>query len=170
MFAHVIVGSFADIAAQRVSFHARLSRDLNDHPGTLKPFTIITNEGNAFSGPEGLFTAPVSGTYFFVASVSKGATGMYADMMLKKDGESVSRAYASQLYSGGYTQGACHAVLHLTAGQRVWLESGRESSYYYWRGTSFTGFLLTADDRIDQKLEREAGHRDTFGFPFGKYE
>eukprot|EP00916_Digyalum_oweni_P002101 GHVL01003916.1.p1 GENE.GHVL01003916.1~~GHVL01003916.1.p1 ORF type:complete len:410 (+),score=18.93 GHVL01003916.1:115-1344(+) len=132
-----------DTATLRVSFHAMLTSTFTG-TGTLTPFTVITNEGDAFSGTTGIFTAPRNGTYFFVASAGTVASDKYVHIYLQKDGVSVSRAYTQQ-YSGYPTMGSVHATLYLTAGQRVWLHSGGSNSYYY-STTSFTGFLIHADD------------------------
>ncbi|KAK7093364.1 uncharacterized protein [Littorina saxatilis] len=131
-------------ATVRVSFHAMLTSDFTSS-GPLTPFTVITNEGNDFSCATGIFIAPRKGTYFFAASAGTDSSDKYMDMFLLKDGVAVSRALARQ-YSGYHTMGSVQATLYLTAGQRVWLHSGRSDSYYFSAFTSFTGFLLLADD------------------------
>ncbi|XP_070182624.1 uncharacterized protein [Littorina saxatilis] len=133
-----------DTATLRVSFHARLTSSFTCS-GTLTPFTVITNEGDAFSGTTGIFTAPRNGTYFFVASAGTASSDKYVYMYLQKDGVDVSRAYTLQ-YSGYFTMGSVQATLYLTAGQRVWLHSAASDPYYYYSSTSFTGFLIHADD------------------------
>ncbi|KAK7090111.1 uncharacterized protein [Littorina saxatilis] len=133
-----------DTATLRVSFHAKLTSFFTGY-GTLTPFTVITNEGDAFSGTTGIFTAPRNGTYFFVASAGTDSSGKYVNMFLRKDGVDVSWARTRQ-YSSYYTMGSVQATLYLTAGQRVWLHSDASDSHYFSTTTSFTGFLIHADD------------------------
>ena len=133
------------IAAPRVSFHARLETDLNNFTGRLEPFTVMTNEGNAFSGELGLFTVPVSGIYFFVGSAGTSSTEKGISIDLQADGTSLSYAFTHQ-YSIYDTMGTCHAAVHLTVGQQVWLQSLSYFTFYASFSTSFTGFLLSADD------------------------
>ncbi|KAK7088893.1 hypothetical protein V1264_024347 [Littorina saxatilis] len=130
-------------ATPRVSFHGRLTNSFTGRE-TLKPFTTITNEGDAFSGRTGVFTAPRNGTYFFVASAGTDGSDKYVDMYLRKDGRDVSRALTGQ-YSKYYTMGSVQATLYLATGQQVWLYSDRSEAYYPWDLMSFTGFLISAD-------------------------
>ncbi|XP_070174061.1 uncharacterized protein [Littorina saxatilis] len=132
------------LATLRVSFHAKLTSPFTGS-GTLTPFTVITNEGDAFSGTTGIFTAPRNGTYFFVASAGTYSSDKYVYMSLQKDGVSVSRALTRQ-YSSYRTMGSVQATLYLMVGQSVWLFSDLSNSYYYYPSTSFTGFLIRADD------------------------
>ncbi|XP_070173782.1 complement C1q tumor necrosis factor-related protein 3-like [Littorina saxatilis] len=138
------MSAFKATATLRVSFHARLTASFTG-TGTLSPFTVITNEGDAFNGTTGTFTAPRNGTYFFAASAGTESNDQWVVMHLQKDGVDVSRAYTGQ-YSGYHTMGSVQATLYLTAGQRVWLHSDSPSSYYHPSFTSFTGFLIHADD------------------------
>ena len=119
---------------------------MNDFVGRLHPYIVITNEGDAFSGTQGLFTAPVNGTYFFIGSAGTGDRDYYyVHLDLMMEGTSVSRAYA-RAYSNSHGMGACHATLRLTVGQRVWLESMTSSACYKRSSTSFSGFLISFDD------------------------
>nr|QBA18399.1 VIgL family C1q-related protein 1 isoform 1 [Littorina littorea] len=130
-------------ATLRVSFHARLTSSFSGN-GTLTPFTVIANEGNAFNGTTGIFTAPRNGTYFFVASAGTQSSGKSVYMSLQKDGVAVTRAYTRQ-YSGYTAMGSVQATLFLAAGQRVWLGSATAITHYIADTTSFSGFLIHAD-------------------------
>ena len=108
----------------------------------MTSFNVITNEGGAFSD-NGRFTAPLNGTYFFLASA--GST-YGVGVSLKKEGVTVSQASVA---SGGYghnVQVSCHATLRLSVGQRVWMGSWDPESVYSSTATAFTGFLLSVDD------------------------
>ncbi|KAK7089760.1 uncharacterized protein [Littorina saxatilis] len=134
-----------DAASTRVSFHARLKNSLDNFLGRLQPFNIITNEGDALNGTTGIFTTPRNGTYFFVASSSSYSTDKSVNMHLMKEGTSVALASARQ-YSSYPAAATCHATLHLTVGERVWVESVSSHTAYHSNRTFFTGFLLGADD------------------------
>ncbi|KAK7090463.1 hypothetical protein V1264_010256 [Littorina saxatilis] len=131
-------------ARLRVSFHATLTSDFTSS-GTLNPFTVITDEGDAFNGTSGVFTAPWNGTYFFVASAGTWASDKWVNMWLERDGVGVSQAITQQ-YSSYYAMGSVQATLYLAQDQQVWLRSDDASGYYYAGTTSFTGFLVRADD------------------------
>ncbi|KAK7109595.1 uncharacterized protein [Littorina saxatilis] len=131
-------------ATLRVSFHAMLASTFTGI-GTLKPFTVITNDGGAFNGTSGIFTAPRNGTFFFLASAGTDRSDNVVWMSLQKDGQAVSVAFTRQ--SSVYqTMGSVHATLDLTAGQCIWVQSDEAQGYCSNHSTSFTGFLIRADD------------------------
>ena len=134
----------SEAATVRVSFHARLTSTLVNFMGRLQPFTITNNEGDAFNGSTGIFTAPVNGTYFFAGSSTSYSNDKYVYMWLYKEGTGVSWAY-SRSDADSYSSATCHATMHLTEGERVWLQSTSSSSQYYGSPTSFTGFLINID-------------------------
>nr|QBA18398.1 VIgL family C1q-related protein 1 isoform 2 [Littorina littorea] len=130
-------------ASLLVCFHAMLTSHFTGS-GTLKPFTAITNAGDAFTESTGIFTAPRNGTYFFAGSTGTGRADKWVDMFLSKEGVAVSRALTYQ-YSTFKTMGSVQATLFLAAGQRVWLGSATAITHYIADTTSFSGFLIHAD-------------------------
>ncbi|XP_070173688.1 uncharacterized protein [Littorina saxatilis] len=131
-------------ATLRVSFSAQLSAAFTSI-GTIQPFYIVTNEGNAFNGTTGFFTAPRNGTYFFVASAQTQSSDSMVYMFLMKNDVGVSGAITRQ-YGDYHAMGSVQATLHLTAGQRVSLKNVDRNGEYAINTTSFTGFLVRADD------------------------
>ena len=132
-------------ATQRVSFHGRLQRDLDRFTGRLHSFILdLVNEGGAFDASTGVFTAPVNGTYFFSGVAATGVSDLYVSMYLVKDGARLSFALAGQ-YSAYTAMGSCNVILQLTVGESVWLESAFPNTYYDSGSTTFSGFLISAD-------------------------
>ncbi|KAK7111147.1 uncharacterized protein [Littorina saxatilis] len=135
-----------DIATRRVLFHAVLGKKISlTKTQHLQPFgNVVNNEGQAFDNTTAEFTAPVNGVYFFVGSTGPRATAKFGNMGLMKEGISLSETYIEQ--DGTYdVMGTCHATVHLSKGQKVWLECTSQDSTF-WEGTAFTGFLVYADN------------------------
>lgn len=134
------------LSKTRVSFHARLNSSFAGM-GTLASWHVSPNEGNAFDGESGNFTAPVSGTYFFAASAGTSAEDTYVHLQLSRDRPLgwLSFAYAREFAVDHPTMGSVQAVARLDQGVRVWLHSGTPFARYSDLSTSFSGFLLYAD-------------------------
>ncbi|KAK7111146.1 uncharacterized protein [Littorina saxatilis] len=135
-----------DLATRRVHFHATLGAKISLVVGNhLQPFSnVLNNEGQAFASTTAEFTAPVNGVYFFVGSTGPRTSGKFGNMRLMKEGISLSETYIEQ--DGTYdVMGTCHATVHLSKGQKVWLECTSQDSTF-WEGTAFTGFLVYADN------------------------
>ena len=104
---------------------------------------IITSEGGGYDNETGIFTAPVSGTYCFMANstpLSDSIEGV-CRLGIVLDGESIAR-----LSARGKILSTCHAAVQVKAGQKVWLRANdirqKENRYYGGWGTTFTGMLL----------------------------
>jgi hypothetical protein len=100
------------------------------------------NEGGSYDNATGYFTVVVPGLYVFIAS-----TGPYNDntgsvFYLYVDNTQLDWSYA---YIQNYAEmSSVHGVVHLQAGQRVWVKS-RGNDTYYDLFSAFTGFLLSPD-------------------------
>lgn len=109
--------------------------------------TIKTNNGNHYSTTTGLFTAPISGNYFFDSSIRKASGGVaYFGIRIYKNNvqQMRNRSYAG---GGGYTNTvSINIVLSLSAGDTVYIHAedtgvgGNLDSQ--WDTSFFTGFLI----------------------------
>nr|KAG5700137.1 hypothetical protein BaRGS_010444 [Batillaria attramentaria] len=110
---------------------------------------VTINQGNAYNTSTGEFTAPYDGYYFFTATVVglyySTFKRYYSDTHLMVDGSVVNKIPVKSV--NYYETGTCTYAAHLTKGQRVWLRSGIYGfSYFSSLETSFSGFLVRADD------------------------
>jgi hypothetical protein len=125
---------------QRVAFQATELDDWNPPRDTPLVFSNLKyNEGVSYSNVTGYFTAPTAGVYYFIGSVMANEANTCVRFYLYVDNTQINWNRAC---SDGVT--SVQGVVHLQAGQRVWVRSNGDHEYY---GTvcAFTGFLLSPD-------------------------
>lgn len=125
-----------------VGFTARLMAKKNSYAKSERIVfdTVYYNYGSGYSSSTGIFTAPKSGTYLFSFNVeAKGSGSVHAILMVN------SHLRASAIVkSGPDMTGGNSAVVYVSTGARVWVEtSDLQTSYYLWPYRSqFTGVLI----------------------------
>nr|KAG5701402.1 hypothetical protein BaRGS_032734 [Batillaria attramentaria] len=140
------VQSPQDPAKQQISFHAQLSNGFSTHfhdQDVVNMTYIWTNQGHAYNGTVGYFRAPISGTYFFIATAvtSRGPNRAAVVMWVNIRPVCFTDGWTSAREGDSST---CTAVVHVKTGQAVWLESIGEADFWY--GSSFSGFLVSSDE------------------------
>ena len=126
-----------------VSFYAYLENSVYIYGGQhVIPTKVVINEGKGYNSSDGVFVAPLTGTYLFLATATAANEPGSADvatMGLVADYHDVSLAAMMEGKVGG--QGACQAVVSLLYGQRVWLKA-INYSHFDSLTTSFSGVLI----------------------------
>jgi hypothetical protein len=130
---------------RQVGFHATgLQNETVDEGKPLIFHDVAYNSGHAYNAFSGSFIVPVDGVYMFLATTMNGP-----DFALNVDDTGVSRAvsyWAKHKHSD--SAATVHAVLHLHAGQRVWVQHTNLVGYtfpFLFEFCSFSGFLLSRD-------------------------
>ena len=104
----------------------------------------LTNIGSAYNTSNGIFTAPVSGSYaFFLSQMApNGHNSLLLD--ITKNGVVLDEVFAEGR-SDSFDQGSSQVTTHLATGDQVWVRqaTGNAVRAGYW--TIFTGYLLEAD-------------------------
>jgi hypothetical protein len=108
---------------------------------------VVTNAGNGYDPQTGFFTAPVAGYYAFsiVIMEPNGATHPDLSVEVVKNGAIVDMAYVHNEPSDLTEQGSTHAVVHLAAGDRVWIRQHAGDGIRGSVWTVFTGYLVHVD-------------------------
>ena len=134
-------------AVPRVAFTAGLGHSIG--PVTIKmPVkyqVIISNMGNGYNPATGIFTARVSGMYYFSYTMynNNRASTPNSEMSLMKNGQLM--AYTSDIVGNDFQNSATNAaVLRLEAGDNVYTELYANRRIYDDGANynTFSGFLL----------------------------
>jgi len=137
--------------SQQVAFNANLAlSDRNDtHPDSnvIKFNRMDINIGNAYDPYTGIFTAPVAGLYLFSVKVFHAPPG-HLHVQLVKEHEIEADLEANGDDPNGRDSATADAVLHLDAGQKVWLQFAAASNTGFGGShhtNTFLGALMKAD-------------------------
>ena len=133
-------------ASPQVSFHVTLSGNKPSRNTPLLFRDVVTNQENVYNETTGYFTAPYSGTYFFIATSGSFQWRSLARFDLYVDNTQISHAFAhnyvAHIYYNRAVLSTLHGVVHLNEGQTAWVRSNGDT---YHGLSSFSGFLLSLD-------------------------
>ncbi|KAL3882725.1 hypothetical protein ACJMK2_029037 [Sinanodonta woodiana] len=136
---------YREIASKHIAFCVTLGYGSGPvHPHEIIHFdTVLLNDGNGFNNQTGIFTCPLSGTYFFSLSLMI-SPGYVTAVQLIVNGQVKVNSYAHG-YDSYYDQGSISIIVRCEAGHNVWM-SMRDGSYVYGDSyTSFSGLYLWGD-------------------------
>jgi hypothetical protein len=130
---------------KRVAFYARnllnISRPDPDSPLVFRD--VGYNEGGGYNNSNGYFTVPAAGTYFFIASTGLMGGRVYSWLNIAVDNWNLGGSYIFPKSDGEDESFSVQALVHVQAGQRVWVRVGAAKGTGYWSQVSaFTGFML----------------------------
>ncbi|KAL3882718.1 hypothetical protein ACJMK2_029030 [Sinanodonta woodiana] len=104
--------------------------------------TVLHNDGNGFNRQTGVFTCPLSGSYFFAVSLlTHPGAPTYIHLI-------VNGQVKANIFAYGITysdQGSSSTIVRCEAGQDVWVSVFGGSQLYGEYYTSFSGFYLWGD-------------------------
>ncbi len=108
-----------------------------------------TNIGNNFDTGTSKFTCHTPGVYWFTFTMCRDHPTHNPYVDLVKDGNRIVRARSYKSMSGSFVaQSTNGAVLHLAAGDQVWIQFGSSGDEVFSNSskyTTFSGFLLYED-------------------------
>ncbi|KAK3590573.1 hypothetical protein CHS0354_039705 [Potamilus streckersoni] len=104
--------------------------------------TVLQNEGNGYNKQTGIFTCPLSGTYFFSLSIlANPGSPTYVHLIVNGQIKANSFAYGTSFSD----QGSISSIVRCEAGQNVWIGVYGGTQIYGEYYTSFSGFVLWGD-------------------------
>ncbi|KAL3856500.1 hypothetical protein ACJMK2_011251 [Sinanodonta woodiana] len=139
------------IPSGRVAFSTYLSKPLDElgRQHTIIFDQVEYNEGNGYDKTLGVFICPISGAYFFIASIL-GFPNDNIHTELVVDGSNTAGIDSDSNGGSEYPQGTNMSILRCTVGQRVWVRImehfGVRVYSDQYRYTKFVGFMLWSDE------------------------
>ncbi|KAK3597960.1 hypothetical protein CHS0354_042309 [Potamilus streckersoni] len=133
-----------DKITERVPFKDRIQAVTIPIGHSLLFDRVDYNEGNAYDARSGIFTCPVSGTYFFYTNIISMLHSAKVQTQIIVEGLGKGKTHA--FGDADADQGSTAAALHCNAGQRVWVECTLGSETWGQMYSTFTGILLWPDD------------------------
>ncbi|XP_026183596.1 C1q-related factor-like [Mastacembelus armatus] len=132
---------------KRVIFSAAL-----EGSGSIGPFTtdttliykkVLINIGNAYNQYTGIFTAPVTGVYYFTFFYHSGGSKRTSLSLIKND-QFVTMTYDHQTSHDGADNGGNAAFVQLQEGEQVFVRLGADTHVWSTSNIStFSGFLVS---------------------------
>lgn len=137
-----IASSGAVVAKNPIAFSASRTAGTVNGLATVVWDFIRTNLGNAYNNSTGVFTAPVSGAYFFSWFGMNNNGGVFAAELHKNTVTTLTNPYATS--SGQYVGNSGSAVLNLVAGDQITIVVPAGCSMYAVGNAhnGFSGFLI----------------------------
>lgn len=103
---------------------------------------VKSNVGNGYNIKAGVFKAPISGIYLFIATVLRPSTSGDAEVYIVVDGTQVTKSVPHESETGEGASCTCHVVQKLRAGQKVWTRAWSVGDIRLLGGVSFSGILI----------------------------
>nr|XP_022306591.1 complement C1q subcomponent subunit B-like [Crassostrea virginica] len=132
------------ISPQEVGFTALRHQVSVVHTNAVIIFeTLITNAGSAYNPSSGIFRAPANGLYVFFYNIECSAMGHNdnTQVELVRDGSQTGiQAYCHG--TGDVDNSSTLGILHLSAGDTVWVRLLYGDNITFGGKTLFSGFLL----------------------------
>ncbi|XP_063404466.1 complement C1q-like protein 4 [Mytilus trossulus] len=134
-------------ASLKIAFYAHLSKNI-DHMGNHQ--TIIfdqvrLNVGSLYKSVDGEFVSSVSGTFFFIWTISN-SDGTYMQSELVVNGQVFGQIISDAAQHTDWAVSTAFAIVSLQPDDRVWIRSGVVHSGHVsgtgFGTSSFAGFLL----------------------------
>ena len=132
------------------SFNARYPAVTNGGGTTIVFSSTHFNIGSHYNTSNGIFTAPVAGSYLFSFSIliDPSGTNHYARILFARNGTAVDTTLGDSLESSDYDQQQEYqslqmsAVIYLNANDTMRLQNTGQSPTYGTSYGSFSGYLL----------------------------
>ncbi|XP_043915701.1 C1q-related factor-like [Protopterus annectens] len=129
----------------RIAFHACIEGDKTPpEMATIMYDHVLVNYGNGYNKQTGMFTCTIPGVYIFNYSLLPKTHSTDTVLWLIKNGDKMN--YIHSISTAGNAQTASlNAVLHLSAGEALWVQLEKGQPWTGDNSLCFQGYQLFSD-------------------------
>jgi hypothetical protein len=142
------------VQSASVYFYVQRNNDFYDEHTPITFGVERINTGGAMNAGSGIFTAPVTGTYFFSFSgIARMRAGLFVDgyfhVSLRMNGAEISMSEADLTQGLSTDSFSLQSTLYLQVGDKIWIQVDQADRMYLYDDaghyTHFNGWLLQED-------------------------
>ncbi|XP_068441956.1 complement C1q tumor necrosis factor-related protein 2 [Clinocottus analis] len=144
-------------SAARSAFSVAVTRSYPKERLPIRFSRILLNEGDHYNASSGKFVCTVPGVYYFTYDIT--LANKHLAIGLVHNGQYKIKTFDAN--TGNHDVASGSTVLHLQQADQVWLQifySDQNGLFFdpFWTDSTFTGFLIYADQNYVNKADRKA--------------
>lgn len=143
--------------AARSAFSVAVTKSYPKERMPIRFSRILLNEGNHYNASSGKFVCAVPGVYYFTYDIT--LANKHLAIGLVHNGQYKIKTFDAN--TGNHDVASGSTVLHLQQSDQVWLQifySEQNGLFFdpFWTDSTFTGFLIYADEEFLLEADRKA--------------
>ncbi|XP_075959745.1 uncharacterized protein c1qtnf2 [Anarhichas minor] len=148
-------------SAARSAFSVAVTKSYPKERLPIRFSRILLNEGDHYNTTSGKFVCVVPGVYYFTYDIT--LANKHLAIGLVHNGQYKIKTFDAN--TGNHDVASGSTVLHLQQSDQVWLQifySEQNGLFFdpFWTDSTFTGFLIYADQDYLNEAEKKANARD----------
>lgn len=147
--------------AARSAFSVAMTKSYPKERIPIRFSRILLNEGNHYNTSSGKFVCVIPGVYYFTYDIT--VANKHLAIGLLHNGQYKIKTFDAN--TGNHDVASGSTVLHLQKDDQVWLQifySEQNGLFFdpFWTDSTFTGFLIYADQEFLTESDRKANSKD----------
>ncbi|XP_054889995.1 complement C1q tumor necrosis factor-related protein 2 [Poeciliopsis prolifica] len=147
--------------AARSAFSVAMTKSYPKERMPINFSRILLNEGNHYNASSGKFVCQIPGVYYFTYDIT--LANKHLAIGLVHNGQYKIKTFDAN--TGNHDVASGSTVLHLKQSDQVWLQifySEQNGLFFdpFWTDSTFTGFLIYADQEFLNEADKKANSED----------
>uniref|UniRef100_A0A7N6B069 C1q and TNF related 2 n=1 Tax=Anabas testudineus TaxID=64144 RepID=A0A7N6B069_ANATE len=148
-------------SAARSAFSVAVTKSYPKERMPIRFSRILLNEGSHYNASSGKFVCVIPGVYYFTYDIT--LANKHLAIGLVHNGQYKIKTFDAN--TGNHDVASGSTVLHLQQSDQVWLQifySEQNGLFFdpFWTDSTFTGFLIYADQDFLNEADRKANTQD----------
>lgn len=148
-------------SAARSAFSVAMTKSYPKERIPIRFSRILLNEGDHYNTSSGKFDCAIPGVYYFSYDITLASKHLAIGLV--HNGQYKIKTFDAN--TGNHDVASGSTVLHLQQGDQVWLQifySEQNGLFFdpFWTDSTFTGFLIYADQEFLHEADRKANAKE----------